>query len=427
MSIASWPAFLRRGGNSQTRYRIRFLARFRNRLDCNLSVLQLIQVPPEEDVTEPPISGLNRRPAGGDPAGAAPHSVKGFDSTALLERLATVPRTRLASTPTPLLPAPALAAHLGTAARLSIKADNRTGLGLGGNKVRKLEYELAPPRLRGVTDLITGGGPHSNHCRVTAAAAARLGLGCTLVINGEPDDERRGNAYLHRLLGARIVTVADRADRAAGMTEEASRIATAGGKALVVPIGASTARGALGYVHALVELHGQADTARPWIFTSSSSGGTLAGLILGCAILGWRPRLVGVSADETASYVKDTAAGLAIAAARLLEDDHGGPGGGANLRHAPMAQPRRRLADRVRNVARAVVTTDDFVGPGYGHSTRESDEAIALFGARAGVILDPVYTGKAAAAMVAWLRDGRIREGDHAIFLHTGGHPALFR
>ena len=413
MSIASWPAFLRRGGNSQTRYRIRFLARFRNRLDCNRSVLQLIQVPPEEDVTEPPISGLNRRPAGGDPAGAALHSVKGFDSTALLERLATVPRTRLASTPTPLLPAPALAAHLGTAARLSIKADDRTGLGLGGNKVRKLEYELAPPRLRGVTDLITGGGPHSNHCRETAAAAARLGLGCTLVIDGEPDDERRGNAYLHRLLGARIVTVADRAaraDRAAGMTEEASRIAAAGGKALVVPIGASTARGALGYVHALVELHGQADTARPWIFTSSSSGGTLAGLILGCAILGWRPRLVGVSADEAAAHVKETATGLAIAAARLLDD------GGS-----------RELDGRVREVAEAVTATDDFVGPGYGCSTPESDEAIALFGAHAGVILDPVYTGKAAAAMIAWIRDGRIREGDHAIFLHTGGHPALFR
>ncbi len=328
-----------------------------------------------------------------------------------LARLGALPRTRLAITPTPLFPASALATRLGTAARLSIKADDCTGLGLGGNKVRKLEYELAPPRLQGVTDLITGGGPHSNHCRVTAAAAARLGLGCTLVINGEPDDERRGNARLHRLLGARIVTVADRADRAQAMEEEADRIGAGGGRALVVPIGASTARGALGYVHALVELHTQAGTARrPWIFTSSSSGGTLAGLILGCAILGWRPRLVGVSADETAAHIKETAAGLAVASARLLED------GGS-----------RDLVDRVREVADTVTATDDFVGPGYGCSTPESDEAIALFGAHAGVILDPVYTGKAAAAMIAWIRDGRIREGEHAIFLHTGGHPALFR
>ena len=327
-----------------------------------------------------------------------------------LARLGALPRTRLAITPTPLLPASALATRLGTAARLSIKADDCTGLGLGGNKVRKLEYELAPPRLQGVTDLITGGGPHSNHCRVTAAAAARLGLGCTLVINGEPDDERRGNARLHRLLGARIVTVADRADRAQAMAEEADRIGAGGGRALVVPIGASTARGALGYVHALVELHTQAGTARPWIFTSSSSGGTLAGLILGCAILGWRPRLVGVSADETAAHIKETAAGLAVASARLLEDGSG-----------------RDLVDRVREVADTVTATDDFVGPGYGCSTPESDEAIALFGAHAGVILDPVYTGKAAAAMIAWIRDGRISGRDHAIFLHTGGHPALFR
>ena len=327
-----------------------------------------------------------------------------------LARLADVPRARLATTPTPLLPASALATRLGTAARLSIKADDCTGLGLGGNKVRKLEYELAPPRLQGVTDLITGGGPHSNHCRVTAAAAARLGLGCTLVINGEPDDERRGNARLHRLLGARIVTVADRADRAQAMEEEADRIGAGGGRALVVPIGASTARGALGYVHALVELHTQAGTARPWIFTPSSSGGTLAGLILGCAILGWRPRLVAVSADETAAHIKETATGLAVASARLLEDGSG-----------------RDLVDRVLEVAEAVTATDDFVGPGYGCSTPESDEAIALFGAHAGVILDPVYTGKAAAAMIAWIRDGRISGRDHAIFLHTGGHPALFR
>ena len=326
-----------------------------------------------------------------------------------LARLAAVGRTRLATVPTPLLPAPALSTHLGTAVRISVKADAWTGLGLGGNKVRKLEYELDPARLHGVTDLITAGGPHSNHCRVTAAAAARLGLGCTLVIDGEPEDDDRGNARLHRLLGARIVTVAESAARGQAMAKEARRIGAGGGKALVVPIGASTARGALGYVHALVELHAQAGTARPWIFTSSSSGGTLAGLILGCAILGWRPRLVGVSADEAAAVIKETATALAAASARLLED---GPG---------------YLVDAVGEVADTVTATDDFVGPGYGCSTPESDEAIAVFGAHAGVILDPVYTGKAAAAMIAWIRDGRIREGDHAIFLHTGGHPALFR
>ena len=310
--------------------------------------------------------------------------------------------------------------------RISVKADAWTGLGLGGNKVRKLEYELAPARLEGVTDLVTAGGPHSNHCRVTAAAAARLGLGCTLVINGEPEDERRGNARLHRLLGARIVTVAERAERDPTMEEQARRIGATGGKALVVPVGASTARGALGYVHAAVELHGQLGIdGQAWIFTSSSSGGTLAGLILGCAILDWRPRLVGVSADETAARVKAKAVDLAIAAARLLGKPS--PPGGPSPRGGPSPQPSPGLVDRVRDVAATVLTTDDFVGPGYGISTPAGEEAIALFGARAGVILDPVYTAKAAAAMVAWIREGRIPDAAHAIFLHTGGHPALFR
>ena len=349
-------------------------------------------------------------------------------------RLASIRRTPLATLPTPLLPAPALSAALRADIEVSVKADAWTGLGLGGNKVRKLEYELDPARLRGVTDLVTGGGPHSNHCRVTAAAAARLGLGCTLVVNGEAEDAGRGNALLHRLLGARVLTVSDRAARDTAMAEEAARIDAAGGGALVVPVGASTARGALGYVRAAAELREQlnptrpasADPARPrpprtgaprprddgrppvWIFTSSSSGGTLAGLMLGCALMRWRARLVGVSPDDPAPLVHATASKIALAAAALLPRAHD-------------------LTERVREVAAATTVTDAFVGPGYGVPTRAAEEAIALFGARAGVILDPVYTGKAAAAMIAWARQGRIPRGAHVIFLHTGGHPALFR
>ena len=304
---------------------------------------------------------------------------------------------------------------------VSIKADAWTGLGLGGNKVRKMEYELDPARLAGVTHLITAGGPHSNHCRVTAAAAAHLGLGCSLVIDGEPEDPARGNPRLHRLLGARIVTIADPADRTHGMENEARRIGAAGGNALIIPVGASTARGALGYVHSLVEIHDQyqeasgPDAAPPWIFVSSSSGGTLAGLIVGCAILGWRARLVGVSPDEPAPTIRRKATELATAAAGLLDNTaEEGPGS-------------LHLAERVEAVARSVKATSDFVGPGYGHDTPAGEEAITLFGALGGVILDPVYTGKTAAAMIAWIREGRVPQGAHAILLHTGGHPALFR
>ena len=336
----------------------------------------------------------------------------------MLSRLASVGRTPLATLPTPLLPAPALAAALRADIEVSVKADAWTGLGLGGNKVRKLEYELDPARLRGATDLVTGGGPHSNHCRVTAAAAARLGLGCTLVVDGQPGDAGRGNALLHRLLGARIVTVADRAAREAAMAEEAGRIDAAGGRALVVPVGASTARGALGYVGAAAETREQLDDAQApvWIFVSSSSGGTLAGLMLGCALMRWRAQLVGVSPDDPAAIVHAKATRIALAAAPLLPRPPRGDRLGA-------LEP----TERVREVAAATTVTDAFVGPGYGAPTRAAEEAIALFGARAGVILDPVYTGKAAAAMIAWVREGRVPPGAHVVFLHTGGHPALFR
>ena len=341
------------------------------------------------------------------------------DPNAALLRLARMGRTRLANAPTPLLTAPGLAASLRSDIEISIKADAWTGLGLGGNKVRKLEYELAPERLQGVTRLVTAGGPHSNHCRVTAAAAARLGLGCSLVINGEPEDPARGNPLLQRLLGARIVTVARPADREPAMAAEAGRIAAAGERALVIPVGASTPRGALGYVHSAAEMYEQSGGDRnrpPWIFTSSSSGGTLAGLILGCAILEWDAHLVGVSPDESAATILAKASGLAVGAARIL-DQSGDDSEGMQL----------GLAARVRRVAASVLATDEFVGPGYGHSTSDAEAAIALFATRAGVILDPVYTGKTAAAMIAWIRAGRMPAHSRAIFLHTGGHPALFR
>ena len=359
----------------------------------------------------------------------------------VLSRLASIGRTSLATLPTPLLPAPSLAAALRADVHVSVKADAWTGLGLGGNKVRKLEYELDPARLDGVTDLVTAGGPQSNHCRVTAAAAARLGLGCTLVVNGEPGDTGRGNALLHRILGARIVTVAHPEARGVAMAAEADRIAAGGGRALIVPVGASTPRGALGYVRAAAELREQVGAgvqasgpANPataggpppgptpdgnapvWIFTSSSSGGTLAGLVAGCAVLGWRTQLVGVSPDDPAAKVHGAATEIALAAAALLPHPSHGPDPGID-----------KLTRRIRDIAAATLVTDAFVGQGYGAPTRAAEDAIALFGARAGVILDPVYTGKAAAAMIAWIRERKVPRGAHVIFLHTGGHPALFR
>lgn len=351
------------------------------------------------------------------------------------ERLARVDRTRLAATPTPLVPAPRLGARLGIDATLHVKADAWTGFGLGGNKVRKLEYELAPARLKGATHLVTTGGPDSNHCRVAAAAAARLGLDCVLVVNGRPEHAGRGNAALHRLFGARIATVERRSQREAAMEAEAQRIAEAGGKALVVPLGASTPRGALGYVHALAELRDQLSGEAAWVFVASSSGGTMAGLVLGSALLGWRPRLVAVSADDPADQIKTVATALAVDAAKLLCAGEGEGGGPADLRLAAPRHDRgaadladqKLLVERTLEVADRMIATDAFVGPGYGCPTPAAEEAALLFARCAGFVLDPVYTAKAAAAMVEWARAGRLDGAPHAVFLHTGGHPALFR
>ena len=329
----------------------------------------------------------------------------GVPSKEALARLEAWPRQLLAMLPTQLVAADQLTRSLGASApRIFMKLDADTGLGLGGNKVRKLEFELAPERIAGVTHVITTGGPQSNHCRVTAAAAAHLGRKCVLVINGTVEGKPRGNALLQRLFGADIRTVAGRDERAPAMQEAAHGIATAGGKALVIPLGASTPLGSLGYAHAAVELDAQlaqlSPAAHTWIFLSSSCG-TLAGLLLGFSLLERDDvRLVGVSADTPEAEMRRDAVRLATEGGALL----GWTG--------------RLLSDHLS-------CDDTQVGEGYGIPTPASDEATRLLGATQGVVLDPFYTAKAVAGMLAWIRSGRVPAGDRVVFVHTGGHPAL--
>ena len=287
-----------------------------------------------------------------------------------------------------------------------LKMDAETSFGLGGNKARKLEFELAPERLEGATCVITCGGPQSNHSRLTAAAAARLGLRCILVVNGEIPDPPTGNAYLHKLLGAEIRSVDTREERDPAMAKVAAEVEATGGEAIVIPLGASTPLGALGYVRAAVEIVDQWQALPPtgttWVFVSASSCGTYAGLAVGFALLNRTDvRLVGVSPDVDIAEILDLTESLCQGAAELLR--------------TPVELPSSLL-----------IPTADYIGDGYGIPTEQSNEATSLLARTEGVLLDPVYTSKTAAAMLDWARMGSVPAGDRLILWHTGGYPTAF-
>ena len=322
----------------------------------------------------------------------------------MLTKLQEWPRTPFVREPTPLLEAPNLARLFGRApADILLKMDAESGFGLGGNKARKLEFELAPDRLEGATHVITCGGPQSNHARLTAAAAARLGLKCVLVVNGDTSPPYKGNAYLHRLFGAKIRQVASQEEREPTMSEIAAEIEAGGGHALVIPLGASTALGSLGYVRAATEIDVQLldfpHSGHTWIFVSASSCGTYAGLALGFTLLERTDvKLVGVSPDIDRAQILDVTEGLVNGASALL---------GAQTSPLPgLLHP-----------------TDDYVGPGYGVHSEASEKAAGVFGRTEGVLLDPAYTAKTAAAMLDWAEKGPVRPEDRMVFWHTGGYP----
>ncbi len=322
----------------------------------------------------------------------------------MLTRLQEWPRASFVREPTPLIQAPNLAQTLDrTPADVLLKMDAESGFALGGNKARKLEFELAPDRLKGATHVITCGGPQSNHARLTAAAAARLGLKCVLVVNGDTPPPHTGNAYLHRLFGAEIRPVATQKDRDPTMAEVAAEVEAGGGHAVVIPLGASTPLGSLGYVRAAIEIDAQLrdhpHAGDTWIFVSASSCGTYAGLALGFTLLERTDvRLVGVSPDISRAEILELTEDLASRAGGLL---------GA---HAPL-------------LTGLLHPTDDYVGPGYGIHSEASEEATAVLGRTEGVLLDPAYTAKTAAAMLDWAQSGRIPREDRMILWHTGGYP----
>jgi 1-aminocyclopropane-1-carboxylate deaminase/D-cysteine desulfhydrase-like pyridoxal-dependent ACC family enzyme len=257
--------------------------------------------------------------------------------------------------------------------------------------------------------VITAGGVQSNHVRQTAAAAARLGLACELVLtdNRPPsstDFAETGNIQLDRLLGARIEVLPAGADRDAAMDARAAALRARGARPYVIPIGGSNATGALGYALCARELAEQAaglGIGPVTVVLASSSGGTQAGLVAGFGALGHAARVVGVDVDAEPEAVADTVRDLAGATAERL------------------SQPRAAAAD-------AVEVVGGYAGPGYGVPTEAMRAAVELSARLEGVVLDPVYSGKAMAGLIGLVRDWRFGPADQVVFLHTGGAPALF-
>ncbi len=322
---------------------------------------------------------------------------------AALAALDRVPSLALGHYPTPVEDVARFRSALGCRPRLLVKRDDAIAFGFGGNKVRKIEMVAARARAEGADLLITTGGVQSNHCRATAAAAARLGMRCVIVANGARPDTLSGNALLDSMYGAEVRYVASRDDRAPGMERAAAEWRQRGGRPFVIPLGASTPLGALGFVRAVGELVAQLPEPPDFIFHSTSSGGTQAGLVAGCAVRGLATRVIGISADETVASLQATVGGIVAGIGALLGVDG-----------APFAASRPVEAD------------DRFVGEGYGVASEASREAQSLLARTEALVVDHTYTAKALAGMIGWLREGRVPADATALFWHTGGQVGIF-
>lgn len=309
------------------------------------------------------------------------------------------PRFTLANLPTPIEFLPRLTEAL-EGPRIFIKRDDLTGLAGGGNKTRKLEFLVADAQSKNADTLITLGGVQSNHCRQTAAAAAKAGLRCILVLRGDPPADCTGNVLLDYLLGADVRWSGARS-REEVMDEIVAEERADGRHPYPVPLGGSTPLGALAYVLAMEELKSQASRPFDRIIFASSSGGTHAGLAAGAHLEGFPGEVLGISIDEELESLQELVADIASGIMRLL------------------GNPRSfEPADIHANT--------DYLGEGYAIMGVPERNAIQLFARLEGIILDPVYTGRAAAGMIDLIRRRVIARDEAILFWHTGGAPALW-
>jgi D-cysteine desulfhydrase/L-cysteate sulfo-lyase len=318
------------------------------------------------------------------------------------------PRTALSSWPTPIEHLSRLTAAL-AGPQIFMKRDDLGSLALAGNKLRKLEFLLGDAQQSGCRTIITSGALQSNHARLTAAACAKLGLRCHLVLKDEVPDRsvryyQSANKFLDGLLGATVEIVARSESLPDAVCARSEALLKQGCRPYVIPVGGSDAIGCLGYVACAREVAGQEqDFGRSFshIFVVSGSGGTHAGLIAGARSALLRAELIGVTISRSASAQLPIVLGLAAQTASLMRMSQIG------------------LEDAVR-------LEDGEYLPGYGLPNVAALEAIRLCAETEGILLDPVYTGKAMAALIRRIRQGGFDARDHVLFLHTGGAPALF-
>lgn len=318
------------------------------------------------------------------------------------------PKFPLAHLPTPLEPLPRLQALLG-GPRLYIKRDDCTGLALGGNKTRKLEFLIGDALRQEATTIISEGGLQSNHVRQTAAAAVKAGLKCHLVLNRNVPIDRTaytsgGNLLLDHLLGATVHICETGETREARITRLVADLRAAGETPYYIPTGGSNAVGARGYIGMMIELHAQAKAAGValnHLVVASGSGGTQAGLIVGKALTRSAATIIGVDVDHDPDPL--------------------------------MAAVRQIAGDCAREIGLGIGLDDaafelvpGYAAPGYGLPNDGMVEAVSLMARLEGILLDPVYAGKAMAGLIDLIRQGRFAKDETVVFIHTGGTPALF-
>lgn len=316
--------------------------------------------------------------------------------------IGTIERIHLADLPTPLEDAPRLARHLGIRS-LFVKRDDQTGLAMGGNKARKLEYDFAEIMKQKCDVVLTVGGAQSNHARMTAAAARKLGIDVKLVLGGPDPTEFQGNMLLDVLLGADIRFLKDNDDNddlTEAMDEWASELKKQGRRPYAIPVGGSTGLGSLGYVRAMQELAGQFGQGPVQIVLAVGSCGTLAGTVLGAQLFMPKARVIGISVSRTSDQIAAKTVSLVQESVRLLNSEC--------------------------HLTENDIESYDTYFEQYGAFTQSGKEAILTSARLEGILLDPVYTGKAMAGLMDLVSKGVLEKDVPIIFLHTGGIPILF-